>query len=123
MSGEAISEEVLQASLRDIRLPAEAPGGFAAELFAALALACLAALLVGGLLRAASRQRPAGSASGLRDQIARAGGLDDPQRRLALLHLLKTHAPDRFAALQDRLYRPGGSLDTATLQAELERHV
>ncbi len=122
MSGEAISEEVLQASLRDIRLPAEAPGGFAAELAAALALAILAALLVGGLLRLVSGRRPRPGAS-LAGDIARTEALDDRQQRLALLHLLKTHAPERYATLTASLYRPGNTLDTATLKAALERHV
>lgn len=122
MSGEAISEEVLQASLRDIRLPAEAPGGFAAELAAALALAILAALLVGGLLRLVSRRRPRLGAN-LAGDIARTEALDDRQKRLALLHLLKTHAPERYATLTASLYRPGNTLDIATLKAALERHV
>lgn len=122
MSGEAISEEVLQASLRDVRLPGEALGGLVAELSAALALACLAALLAGVVLRAVSRRRPPPAAP-LSEAISRAEALEEPQRRLAFLHLLKTHAPERFAALKGSLYRPEGPPDTASLKADLERHV
>ncbi|WHZ37800.1 hypothetical protein [Sagittula sp. MA-2] len=119
MTGEAITEETLQASLHDIRLPSEAPGSFAAELAATLALACLGALVLGAGMRLATvRARPPDPQS----DLARIATLPDDARRVALLTLLKTHAPDRFEALKQSLYRPE-PLDLAELQDEVARHV
>lgn len=117
---EAISEATLQATLRDIRLPSEAAGGGLADVAAALALAALLALILSGAWRLAGRARsraPKGLKAALAD-LPR----DEGARRTALLHLLKAHAPERFAALRGGLYTPGGGPDAATLEAELRRH-
>ncbi|PWR03806.1 hypothetical protein DKT77_04675 [Meridianimarinicoccus roseus] len=122
--GSALSEAALQAALRDIRLPPVAPGGLAAELAASVALACLVALGVAGLLRALAVRRPARTEPDApRARLAAALALPEPERRLALLRLLKTVAPDRFVALRAGLYRPDGGPDSAALRAEIDRHV
>lgn len=122
MTDRALSEQALIASLRDIRLPAESPGGGLAEFLAALALALLAALVVAGLLRLVSTRRRMTAEPGVAERVAALDGLPEAEQRIALLHLLKTHAPERFAALKPALYRPGEVVDLAHLRAELGRH-
>lgn len=119
----AMSVEALLAGLQDIHLPASAPGGLMAEVAAALALACLAALAVSAVLRIVSRHGPRAAGPSLRTELRRAMDLPEPERRVALLHLLKRHAPERFAQLRAALYRPDGGLDAQALEAELNRHV
>ena len=121
MNEAQISEATLQASLRDIRLPSEAQGGLAADLAATLAFASLAALIGATVWRLATRAKPV-KAPTLRRSLNDLPK-DEDARRLALLRLLKTHAPDRFAALRPTLYAPGPVLDVQTLEAELKRHV
>lgn len=123
MTESAMSETAMLAGLRDIRLPAEAVGGWPADLAAAMALAGAAALLVGWAVRLFSLAQAKARPRDLRDEISDLAALPDVDRRIALLHLLKTRAPDRFAALQEGLYRPEGGPDTARLQAEVERLV
>ena len=119
MSDRAISQEALLSGLRDIRPPQLAAMDMAADLAATVAMASGAALLVVLLCKALSTPRRAPAPPGPRDISA----LPDAERRVALLHLLKARAPDRYAALRARLYRPDGDLDIATLEAEVARHV
>lgn len=119
----AMSVEALLGGLQDIRLPVSAPGGTLAEVLAALALACLGALLVSGLLRLVSRRRVRATVPSLASELQLLATRTEAERRVALLHLLKRHAPERFAALRGALYRPGSDLDTSQLEAELRRHV
>lgn len=122
MSGRALSETALQAGLRDIRLPADAAGGMGAELAAAIALATVAALLVGAIARQFLGRKPRPTTPSLSRQLAELDTLPDPERRIALLHLLKSYDPSQFAALRDSLYRPGAGVDAAALYAALARH-
>ncbi|ETX28668.1 hypothetical protein [Roseivivax isoporae] len=117
----ALSEEAMLAGLRDIRLPASAAGGAPAEMLAALAVGLALALLAGLALRAVTARRPVARGTGLRQAVAEAAALPDETRRLALLHLLRDHAPGRHAELRAALYRPGGLPDAATLERELLR--
>lgn len=119
MSERAISKEALLASLRDIRLPEAGAGDIISDLTAMIALAGVTALLFVGLFRLLSHPR----LSGKKMQAHSIAQLPEAERRLALLHLLKDRAPDRFAELRARLYRPDSDLDTATLEAEVACHV
>ncbi len=118
-----MSVEAMLAGLQDIRLPSTAPGGVLADLVAAFALACLLALIVGAVIRLVSRPRSDRAAPGLGDRLDALADLPEDARRVALLHLLKSHAPERFAALKAGLYRPGLAPDTAQIESELRRHV
>lgn len=111
----AISKDALLASLRDIRLPEAGSADLVSNLTATLALASVLALLLVGLFQLLSRPG--------QHQDATRETLSDAERRLALLRLLKDRAPERYAALRPRLYRPDGDLDAATLEAEVARHV
>ena len=124
MTDRAMSEGAMLTSLRDIQLPAEAAGGLAADVAAAIGLAGVCALLVVGCLRALSlrKQQNVGSGS-LASKLVELSGLPDAERRVALLHILKARAPDRFAAVRGALYEPGGGVDIATLEAEVHRLV
>ena len=117
MSGRPMTRDTLLAALGDIRLPAEAPGGWAAEALAAAGLGLLIAALIGVALHAVTvRARPArGSPPAIPD------ALGDEARSLALLQRLKRERPDRFAPLAERLYRPGGLPDADALERELAR--
>lgn len=122
MSETGISRETMLASLRDIRLPAEAAGGAMADIAVAIGAGALAALLVVTVLRALSRDRSASPPPRLADRLAALDGLGEEARRVALLHILKERAPERLAALRGDLYRPGG-LPTAAIEAEVARLV
>ncbi|MCV3274054.1 hypothetical protein [Roseobacter sinensis] len=119
MTDRALSEEAMLASLRDIQLPAEAAGGLVADLAATVGLAGLVALILAGLIRLLSRsaQRPQ-----RRDPLAESRALPEAERRVALLHLLRARAPERYAAIRGEIYAPGGGVDLATLEAEVRRH-
>ncbi|MCR9147841.1 MAG: hypothetical protein NXH74_11660 [Rhodobacteraceae bacterium] len=119
MSDRAISKEALLSGLRDIRLPEPGPMDMLANVTATIALASGAALLIVFVWRLLSSPRLPDTPPSTRDL----DHLPDAERRVALLHMLKARAPDRYAALRSRLYRPDGDLDLATLEAEVARHV
>jgi hypothetical protein len=123
MTDRALSESAMLSSLRDITLPAEAPGGLLAEAAMVVALAACAALLVAGLLRLISLRRKTSAPRGLKADLAALQKLAEADRRVRLLHLLRAHAPDRYAALARRLYRPEGAVTAAELEAEMARLV
>ncbi|WP_299961205.1 hypothetical protein [uncultured Roseobacter sp.] len=116
MTDRALSEEAMLASLHDIHLPAEAAGGFAADIAVVIGLASFAALLLVGVFRLVSlkaRVAPVESPlAGLQD-------LPEADRRVALLHVLREAAPERYAAIRGAIYEPGGGVDLATLEAEV----
>lgn len=119
MTDRAITKEALLSGLRDIRLPEPGPMDMLGNVTATVALASIAALLIVGAWRLLSSPR-------LREGSQRApdlAHLPEPERRVALLHMLKARAPERYAALRSQLYRPDGDLDLATLEAEVARHV
>ncbi|MEX0367235.1 MAG: hypothetical protein AB3N22_14260 [Ruegeria sp.] len=122
MTDTPLSEATMLASLRDIQLPAEAAGGLGAELAVAMGGAGLCALGVVALLRLLSRRRVLQTKT-LGDALAALSDASDPERRVALLHLLRAHAPARYAALKADLYRPEGGPDIAALEAEVARLV
>ncbi|AZQ69116.1 hypothetical protein EF888_19475 [Silicimonas algicola] len=115
----AMSEAAMLASLHDIRLPASAAGGAFADVAAAGAIACVAAILVLGLLRLFTVRRSRGLSE---DPLPLANGLTDADRRVALLHRLKRFAPDIFSRLRARLYRPG-AVTLEEIEREAARHV
>lgn len=117
-SGKAMSQDAMLASLRDIHLPAHAPGGLLAEILMAAGLAGCAALALVMLVRLFSfREKTAGPPT-IADQLASAQRLPEADRRVALLHLLRAHAPERFAQVRAGLYRPGAD-NLAQLEAEV----
>ncbi|GAA4219674.1 hypothetical protein GGQ68_003823 [Sagittula marina] len=120
MNEQPIAEATLQAGLRDIRLPAEAVGGGLADIAAVVTIAGVLALIVVSLWRLASRTRSE-RRTGLSAAMAELP-TEDTARRTALLHLLKAHAPERFANLRPTLYQANGAPDLQTLEAELRRH-
>lgn len=115
----AIGEEAVRQGLRDIHLPDSAAGGLAADLLAALAIGLFAAILIGAALRHVSMSRRRSAAPTLEDRLAHLAGLPEADRQVALLHLLKSHAPDRHAALASSIYRPEGLPPSRQLEAEL----
>ncbi len=121
MDDRALSETAMLAGLRDIRLPAEAAGGLLADVTATVALACMAALACAALLRLFGQRQKTHRPAPLADHVAALKNLPEADRRVALLHMLKRHAPERFATLQNSLYRPGNHISVADLQREVER--
>ena len=120
MNGQALSETALQAALHDIRLPAQAPGGAVAELFAVIALAAFLALVIGSALRPFLTLRQ--SKPDLSRQLDALEALPEAEQRRSLLVLLKQHDPAYVESLRARLYRPETAPDTAELRAALARH-
>jgi hypothetical protein len=123
MTDRALSEAAMLSSLRDITLPAEAPGGLLAEAAMVVALAGFAAFLVAGLLRLLSMRKAAPVATDLKAMMAQAMTLPEADRRLHFLHLLRAHAPERYAGLAARLYHREGTVTTSELEAEIARLV
>lgn len=121
MSDGALSEAAMRASLIDIRLPAEAAGGIWADLAIAIGLAGLLAVVVAALFRLAGQRRPAPTAPNVQERLADIAVLPAPERRVALLHLLREQAPERYADLSPGLYRPGGGPGLDELTAEVAR--
>lgn len=119
MTGRALSEDTMLAALHDIRLPSEAAGGAFGDMAAAIAMAGILALLVGSSIRLMTRKRIAQQAPSLADVLEELQNLPDAERRVALLHLLKARAPDRFEALRSGLYRRGSGSDIHQLEAEV----
>ncbi len=118
MDESALSEEAMLTGLRDIRLPADAPGGLLAEALAALALGLLLAVMLGCLLRLVTQMRPRLQTANALDDL---DTLPEEDQRLALLKRLKAGAPERYASLTQALYQPGGLPDISTLRAEVQR--
>ncbi|MFA3916354.1 hypothetical protein [Ruegeria hyattellae] len=119
MKDTALSETAMLASLRDIRLPPDAPGGMVAELAVAAGLAGLGAVLVVGFLRLLSNRRAVAQEPGPTDRMAALADKPEAERRVALLHLMRIHAPERYAAIRGDLYRREGGLDLKVLEAEV----
>ena len=119
---QGFSRETMLAALRDIRLPSDAPGGWPAEMLVSIGLAAMAALICLALLRLVFRHQAKPQALTLAETVEQVETLPEAAQRVALLHLLKQHAPDRFAALSQQLYAPG-ALDLETLKAELAAYV
>ncbi len=111
MSGTALSEQALRDSLLDIRLPAGGALDPVADLLLAGAFGALAALVVVGLARLVSRRRTRPPGASVADRVAVLRTLPDDARRIGFLHLLKDIAPDRYAELRPKLYRPDAGID------------
>ncbi len=123
MSDKALSQDALLVSLRDIRLPDHAAGGILAELAVVVGLSGLCAVGVVLVLRAFSHRTPKSVDVSLATQVAALSDLAEAERRVALLHLLRVHAPARFAELKSDFYRPDTSVDLDQLETEVARLV
>ena len=121
MSEGALSEAAMRASLVDITLPAEAAGGPWADAAAAVGLAGLMAVGVAALLRLMAEKRRAARVPTMQERLAQIALLPASERRVALLHLLRDKAPERYAALTPSLYRPNSGPDLHQLTAEVAR--
>lgn len=119
MTDRALSEDAMLAALSDIRLPAEAASGALGDMAAAVAMAGILALLAGGVIRLMSRKRKKQQAPSLADILDALQDKPEAERRVALLHLLKAQAPNRFEALRPGLYRRGAGDDVDKLEAEV----
>jgi hypothetical protein len=123
MTDRAMSESAMLASLRDITLPDLTTAAIAADVAVTVGLAALAALLVAGLLRLVSLRRRPARLNGIEQTLARLRAEPEGARRVALLHMLRAQAPERYAELSGALYRPDGGIDTDALEAEVARRV
>lgn len=121
MTDTALSEEAMLASLRGLSLPAEAAGGTVADIAVAIGLAALMALVVVGFLRLITVKRE--DVKDAQTHLSALSDLPEDSQRIALLHMLKTAAPDRFAKMAADMYRPQHKVDLETLRAEVARHV
>lgn len=119
---QSFSKDTMLASLRDIRLPDTAAGGALADIMVSIGLAALAAMLCILILRLFSRPRREAPGLTLAQRVQETIVLPEADRRVALLHILKQHAPERHKALSGALYAPG-QLDLAQLEAEVARLV
>lgn len=122
MSG-ALNEAAMLAALHDIRLPEAAAGGASADLAAAAALGAALALVAAGLVRLlARRRRRTARAPTLSARLDALRGQDAAARRVALLHLLRDHLPEKYTDVKPTLYRRDTDLDLDALEAALRRH-
>ena len=122
MNEGALTEAAVQAGLRDIRLPAEAAGGVLAEIAAVIAVAALLALMFVALWRWIGVRGRRGRKG---EDLAALAEMAPEARRVALLHLLKQRAPERFERYRGALYRPspdGAEIDLTALEAEVRRY-
>lgn len=119
MSDGAALDATLLASLRDIRLPPTAEGGLVADLLVSAGLAALIALAILWLF---SVRRPVIAAETLTQSMEKIDRLPAEQRRIALLRLLQTKAPDRYAAISRHLYKPD-AINVSALEVEVRRLV
>jgi len=120
MSETALSEEAMRNSLLDIRLPPETAVAPYADLMLAAGLGGGAALLLVGAVRLMSRRKSGAPEMSVAARIAALRAQPEEARRVGFLHLLKEIAPERYAALQPLLYRPGAAVD---VEKEVEAHV
>ena len=120
MSKTAMSDTTMLASLRDIRLPAEAAGGVWADYAAVIGLSALTAICVVYVLRMLSTRRRATRVSREVEDIS---AMPDDRLRVALLHRLRAQNPQRYSELSEGLYRPDGEPSLATLKDEVARRV
>lgn len=118
MTQTALSETVMLDGLRDIRLPAGTPEAVLADVVTGLGLGGLAAVMVLLILRGLANLRPSPRPPSLRMQKQAALAMEPAARRVALLRLLRDHAPERFAALTPQIYQQGAVPDD-TLIAEV----
>lgn len=116
-----MSEAALRASLIDIRLPSDAAGGVWAELIVAIGAASLLAVGIAALVRLLGQKRAVSHAPTMSDRLAEIAALPPTDRRVALLHLLREVAPERYAELAPALYRPESAPDLDHLTAEVAR--
>lgn len=121
---DAISEATLLAGLYDIRMPAAAAGGLTANIAVAVGLGLICAVAVSTVLVIFRRpnDRPAPPVD-FADRIDRLRLLPDHERQVALLHLMRSAAPEAMPADPEALYRPGGLPAVTALEAELLRRV
>lgn len=118
----AMSREAMLAGLQDIRLPPDAAGGLLSDVAVGIGLAAFAALVGVALLRAFGRERTTTRPPTLSERVTAINALPEEERRVALLHLLKDEAPDRYAPLGKGLYRPD-SIPLSQIEAEVARLV
>lgn len=110
----------MRESLLDIRLPEASALAPFADLLLAAGFGGCAALIVVGLVRLVSRRRTGEARASVADRIAALRTLPDDARRVGFLNLLKEIAPERYAELRPKLYRPGAEIDP---EAEVQTHV
>lgn len=119
MADQGMSEAAMLAGLHDIRLPADAVGGFGAEMavMVGLGLFCAwgLALLLPIFARPPALARPAPA---MAERVAALRHRPDPARAVALLHLMRTQAPDAAPA-RDTLYTRGSFPSIEKLEAAL----
>ena len=123
MEDGAISLDALLQGLAGLHLPAHAPGGALAEAFAAISLGLFLAIALGAVLKLVTARSRKAAPESLADRVQALSHLPEAERRVALLHVLKSTAPERYAALRATLYRPEGGPSLDRLEQEVLRHV
>lgn len=120
MSETAMSDTTMLASLRDIRLPAEAAGGVWADYAVVIGLSALIAICVVFVLRVLSTRRPTARVGPKVEDVT---GWSEDRLRVALLHQLREQDPQRYSELSEGLYRPDGGPSLAALKDEVAHSV
>ena len=123
MSEKGLGEAALLDGLRGIHLPPEDEWGWMADILASVALAGLAAILLGLLLRLFSKRTERVREPSLAEKLDGLTGLPDDEVRVGLLHLLREYAPERYEAVKGKLYRKEGNLALETLRQEVRNAV
>ncbi len=119
MTERALTEDAMLASLHDIRLPSDAPGGLLAEALAAGGLGLLLASGVAALVVLLTRLNTAALAK-TDTNSGESGAVGDDARRRRLLRQLKDAQPERFAKLAQDLYRKGGLPEIDALERMID---
>ncbi|SFB12196.1 hypothetical protein SAMN05421688_3053 [Poseidonocella pacifica] len=119
MAERALTRDAVLQGLQDIRLPADAPGGFLAELLVALGAGLFFALLLAILARAVLRFQPKARPRTLSGRIADLRGLGPERQALGLLALVKQRRPEVYARYARDLYQADGMPSVEALEREL----
>lgn len=107
------------ASLHDIRLPTEAAGGLLAEVAIAIALGLLSAVALGFVMPVFARRRRPEVEPSLNERVAALRHLPDEARAVALLHLMRSAAPETLPEDRTTLYAVDGFPTAAELETAL----
>jgi len=116
MEGRVLTIDELIAAMHDIRLPADAPGGFLAEMFAAIGLGLGFALLLSWLLSQFTKKLETKVAQTVEQRVASVQNLQEDAKVTELLHILRSVDPARAKSLSASIYERSSPLDAAKIE-------
>lgn len=116
MEGRALTIDELIAAMHDIRLPADAPGGFLAELFAAIGVGLAIALLFGWVLSKFTVRPKKQELRTIEQRVAEVKDLTEESKVTELLHILKVVDPVRATSFSASIYERNSLPDASSIE-------